>query len=91
MHSDFIFHQINCNIIILTSHPRTENKLAILETNVAKKEEIERLLKDKLHHCKFNAPGMVCVAREMKKYATILEEMEDGQDAEMEMYGHVSQ
>lgn len=70
---------------------------------MAKKEEIEGLLNNKLHQHRYNAPGMGCVSKKMKRcavkaaddaeailqYATILEEMEDDQEAEMEMYGHV--
>ena len=82
-----------------------ENKLAILEKKVAKKEEIEGILNNKLHQHRFNAPGMVGVAKQMKKcaikaaedaeailqYGSILEGMERDQAAEGEMCGHVSE
>lgn len=82
-----------------------ESKLTILEKRVARKEEIEELLNAKLQPHKLNAPGMELIANRMRgcavkaaedaevilQYANILEEMEDDQEAEMAMYGHISE
>jgi hypothetical protein len=82
-----------------------ENKLANLTKKVTTKQEIEKALNDKFHHHQHNAPGMSHNAKEMKKYATrvieeaeeilqyttMLNEMGDDQDAEINIYGLISE
>lgn len=72
---------------------------------MAKKEELDALLKERFQQCQYNTPGMVCVARQMKKcaikaaedaeailqYANVLEQLQADQEAEMEMLGYISE